>query len=269
MVEILSAVGGSVVAALIANYVWEKNLRDRLRVRRLKLQSSREVAGMLELYSALFPDEAQNYSGDHILSLLQDRFGRLKRKHTPCVDILLTAQTGRAVVGFLFCHYYPSSSHAVVSYCGRDEESEAARLQDAIGVLLKKLAAILRKEHPPCSLLLFEVADRRLRSVFRQRALQIGFQARELLINYRRPRYCLEATAEGDPLHLMCVALSGPATSGVFTRKIVVEILETLHLLGYGDYYDPSDPRHQKYQEYLRKRVESYRIRLSDPIQVS
>jgi hypothetical protein len=266
--EIFTVIGGSVAATLIANYVWSQ-FRSKLTIRRVTRQDAPEVAGMLELYGALFPDEERDYSNDHILSLLADRHGHLKRKHTPCVDIILTAQHGKSVIGFVFCHYYPGSTHAVVSYCGRDSQSEISRTRDAVGQLLAELLRTLRKQKPACTMLVFEVGDKKVRSVFRQRAIQLGFQARELLIEYRRPRYSLEAHSEGDPLHLLCVPLSGPATSGVITRDTAVSILSTLHLLGYGDFYEPTDPRHELYQKYLGERVSLYRDRLPDPVPVA
>lgn len=269
MIEIVSAVGGSVAATLLANFVWEKRLRDRLRIRRVERQDSRDVAGMLALYATLFPDETRNYTSDDILSLLPDRQGRLKRKHTPCTEILLSACIGKSVVGFLFCHYYPASSHAIVSYCGQDPNSEIAKTQDAVGQLLAKLLKILNSQKPPCSNIIFEVSEPSVGRTFRIRAIRMNLTCKELLVGYRRPKYSLDAEAEGESLRLLSVPLTGSCTTGVFTLEDTIALLNTLHVLGYGDYYDPQDPRHHQYQTYLRRQVESYRARLPDPINVS
>jgi hypothetical protein len=268
MIEILSVVGGSVVATLIAKYLWERQVQGRVRIRRIEHQNSTALQGLLELYGGLFSDEQRDYSSDDILSWLRDSDGRLKRKHTPCRDIVLAAEAGPHIVGFLFCHYYPSAKHAIVSYCGRDADSEVARTRDVMGLLLKRLFTILREEKPPCAGLLFEVDSRRLKTAFSVRAIRLGRRALELKIDYRRPRLSLEAEAEGDRLYLLFVPL-GEVASGVVTRDTAVSLLESLHLLGYGDYYDPSDPRHFEYQQYLRRRVDEYRDRLPDPVRTS
>jgi len=263
--EIIGVAGVLIPTAI---YAWDKWASGRVVVRQLQSQRDEALTPLLELYTELFPDDGTNYSADEMAGLLPDESGDEIQRHVVVNQFVLVAKRHRAVIGFAFCHYYPRSRGAVISYFGIDRTVREARA-GATQALLTSLVRKLKAAEPPCEFVVFELqkpgdglaeaenAERRARPVlFKRRAKDFGLGAFELPISYCRPKLSLESPAEGEPLALMC-AIFGTQRLRAVTRIEAERILRCLHLDGYGDFYDVADPRHEQYLAYLSTRVDS------------
>ena len=60
------------VAVVLGAYLWEKKIRDRVIVRRIKSVKDKDVSGLIELYTSLFPDNGVNYAADDVMEFVQN-----------------------------------------------------------------------------------------------------------------------------------------------------------------------------------------------------
>jgi hypothetical protein len=255
--------------AVIAAYIWEKTIRDRVAVRRITSPDDDDVEGLIELYTELFPDEKTNYSGDFIVEMLDKDSEPTEARHVQAEDIVLVARFKREVVGFLFCHFYPARRKAIVSYYGIDGHFLEAR-KSAAGHLLKKLKAILTSRSRQCEYLFFdverpnpklEIEENRKRKcrilLFKQSARHLREKAYEIHFDYQSPRITLGEKTHKTSLVLMFISLKA-ATVSSLEREELIKFLEFVLLDCYGDIYRTDDPRFEKYHEHLNQLLKKY-----------
>ncbi len=277
-IELLITVVGGVIV-LFVWYFWEK-LRDRIQIKLVVKKTQTEVPGMLEIYGRLFPDDGTNYSSEEILNFLADKDGNKQSTHVQVEDFFLVATVRGAVVGLLFCHYYPEINYAIITYLGIDKTVQPAR-EHGVEFLLKCLMRILRSRKHLCELLIFELQkpsssldrtqnqERKARvGLFKQRAAMFGLHAYRVLIDYQRPKLSLDPNLTEENLVLMCVPLGPHKPTSVLPKAGVIKLLEFIHHYCYADFYSPSDPAFADFQNYLKHRVDLYRRTLPELVPV-
>lgn len=269
---ILSAVG-----AIASSYVWERQIRDRVYAKRVTSASDKDIEGMINLYSYLFPDNTIDYSAEEIRELFEKQEEPDGFRHVKAEDILLVAKFKGAVAGFLFCHYYHQRKKAIISYFAIDKEILEAR-QFAAAVLLKHLSRLLARKFKQCEYLFFDVArpeqqltkdendERKARiNRFMQSARTIGKRAYGFEFDYHSPRVSLAGDTHVRPLVLMFIPLKGPIPL-VMQKNDVVSILQFIFCDCYGDIYRVDDSRFIEYQGHLAQQVKDFERFLPDQI---
>jgi len=255
------------ITAIVAAYLWEVQIRGRVRIRQIRSAEDRWVTGFLELYSNLFLEDGTNYSCEEMLEFTQATPGD---RHVEVENIILAAIYRGEVVGFLLCHFYPERRKAIISYFGVNKEVLEAR-NGAATVLLKKLKKVLSKRRRSCEFIFFdmqgveeglppeEVAKRRARPVlFRQSARTLKMKSVTFDFPYRCPKVSLAPGTREYPFSLMCVPLSRDIPKPA-PRALVISFLEFLYLDCYGDVYPVSDPRFAEHHAYLESVIADYR----------
>lgn len=246
---------------VLGAYLWETKIRDRVTVRRIKSAKDKDVEGLIELYTSLFPDNGVNYSADDVMEFVQTDSISWKKRPVRVEDITLVARFRNIVVGFLLCHFYPDRNKAIISYYGIDKKFVEARKSAAIS-LLKKIADILKRKRE-CDFLFFDVerpstkiskkenTEREARvTLFKQKAITLGLHAHKLQFDYHPPKITLAKGTHEDSLILMFVPLNLLNVSSL-TKVEVAEFLRFVYLDCYGDIYHIDDPRFVKYHEHL------------------
>jgi hypothetical protein len=273
ILEALLAIVGAVVAA----YIWETKLRDHLMVRRITTQDDENIEGLLELYSRLFPDDGTNYSTEDILDLVVGPPAFEHVRHVPCDNILLVARVRRSVVGFVFCHFYPTARKAIISYLAIDSEVAEAKACGSTR-MLQRLRRILNDPDHLCEFLFFdlqgaeaatpqdEAKKRKARPVlFRQTARRLHLQTYDLQFPYHCPKVSLDQETREHPCALVVVPMRGSLPDSL-PREQVLEFLRFIHLDCYGDLYPKADPRFEEYQGYLQGQLKHYESTLPPEI---
>jgi hypothetical protein len=273
ILEAILATVGTIVAA----YVWEIRLRDRLIVRRITKQDDDDIEGLLEIYTRLFPDDGTNYSTEDILDLVVGPPAFESVRLVACDNILLVARVRRSVVGFVFCHFYPTARKAIISYLAIDSGNSEAKACGAAR-MLQRLRRILSDPDHLCEFLFFdlqgiesttpqeEAKTRKARPVlFRRTARRMNLQTYDLQFAYQCPKVSLEEEAREHPCTLVVVPLNGTLPD-VLLRSQVLEFLRFIHLDCYGDLYPKADPRCAEYQSYLRSQLRHYESTLPPEI---
>jgi hypothetical protein len=258
-------------------YVWQAKVAERIKVRRLTRLKDEEVGGVLELYSTLFPEEdGANYSMAEVSSFIGAPTEQ--GHHIRVENIVLAATFKRAVVGFLFAHYYPSHRKAIISYLGIDKQVLEAR-QAASPCLLRKMRDILRKLR--CEYVFYDLLGidstlqqevrkerRGLPILFRQAATTLGTQAHEFQFPYTSPRVSLGESTREFPSILACVSLQRPLPAAL-PKATVLDFLRFIYLDCYGDLYPTDDPRFEEHQAYLRRLLDQYEATLPSHVKVA
>ena len=273
ILEAILAVLGTVGAA----YVWERQIRDRISVRRVSGTGDEDTGGIIELYASLFPDDGRNYSAEELIEFTAVG---LPDRHVRAEDIVLAARYHGDVVGFVFCHFYPERKKAIVSYFGIDRQVVEAR-RSAAKKLLRKLAQILSDRQHACDFLFFDLlspdssaspaenAERKARPVlFKQSARALDLKAYRFHVQYECPRISLADGTHEHPLILMCVPLAARLERPV-SKQDFLGFLRFIYLDCYGDLYPVNDERFTAFHEYLRSKLTQYEKSLPDQIQVS
>ncbi len=258
----------AVVTAIVAAFLWERLLRDRLTVRQIEREDDADIEGLLDLYQDLFPNDGTNYSPEEVLELVVGAPAFTDVRHVLAENLVLVAKVHGNVVGFTFCHFYPSALKAIISYYGIDSTNTVAKARGS-DAMLRKLARLLKRRQ--CGYLLFDVqrvdprepkSDTRRRrgrpAVFKKTAKRLGLGAHQFEFEYLCPKVSVEPDAQEQPCTLMCVPLLASFPPGALPRSQLVDFLRFVLLDCYGDLYPVSDPRHQTYQEYLRQRLQDY-----------
>ncbi len=235
---------------------------------------------MLELYTQLFPDDKIHYSADEIRDLFEMLEEEEGQRPVKADDILLVAKFKGAVVGFMFCHYYPVRRKAIISYYGIDKKVLEAR-KFAATVLLKRIDKLLIRNHKECEFLFFDVArpghqlskkenrERNARmSVFMQEARSARRMAYIFLIDYHSPRVSMAKETCETPLVLMFIPLKTqfPAT---IPKSQFMTFLKFIFFDCYGDMYRVDDPRFEEYHNYLREQVDLFAQVLPEEVSLS
>ncbi|HKI02437.1 MAG TPA: hypothetical protein VKK31_10680 [Thermoanaerobaculia bacterium] len=271
---------GAVAGAILAAYLWEKRIRDRISVRRITSRGDADIRGVLDLYELLFVADAANYSPDDLLEFIDPTEAFSVKRHVRAENIVLVAKQHDDVVGILLCHFYPERAKGIISYHGVNPAVPAANAS-AGPLLLRLLRRILLRGGRKCDFLLFEIEEapirrtdgkRRRRNAlferFRINASGLGLRALRLEFPYHCPKVSLEETAEERLLDLVCIPIKAELPKPV-PRLAVLDLLAFLHLDCYGDLYCTDDPRFPIYRQYLQGRVEHYRTTLPDAVDYS
>lgn len=276
VVEALLAIAGTILAA----YLWETKLRDRVGIRRIVSRDDEYIESLLELYQELFEDDGTNYSPAEVLEILDDSSMSAEDRHVRSENIVLIAMFQRNVIGFLFCHFYPERSKAIISYYGVSSAAPEAK-RSAARQMLTRLKRILLSSDHQCDYLFFdlqgvdgatpraEVRKRKARPIlFKQSARRLGLEAHLLEFPYVCPKVSMSDESREYPFTLMCVPIRGRLPRPV-PRDLVLEFLSFIHLDCYGDLYPVHDPRFAKHREHLNQRLKHYQEILPQTVQVA
>lgn len=262
--------------AVVASYVWERQIRDRITIHRVISSDDESTSGVIELYTSLFPDDGTNYSAEEITEMFTKN---IEDRHVKEENIVLVARYHKNVVGFIFCHYYPDREKAIVSYFGIDKEIVEARRGAAKNLLIKLMHMLSSHQHkceylfydlqkPNKSLSSKENSERKARPVlFRQTAKGLGKKAYEIKIDYESPKISLTEDAYEQPLILMFVMVKGKLGSEI-SKKLAMEFLNFIYMDCYGSIYPVNDDRYKVYRSHLMKKLEIYNNILPDKIAV-
>jgi hypothetical protein len=268
-----------VAAAILAAYLWETKLRDRVSVHRIASRDDEYIEALIEIYQELFEDDGTNYSPAEVVEFLDDSTAFAEERHVRAENIMLVALYHHTVVGFLFAHFYPDRRKAIISYYGVSSAVPEAR-SSAATRLLTRLKGILLSGHKPCDYLFFDLqgvdvstprAEARKRKarpiLFRQSARRLGLEARLLEFPYVCPKVSMSEESREYPFTLMCVPVGARLPRPV-PRELVLEFLSFIHLDCYGDLYPVNDPRFAAYREHLTQRLRHYEETLPPTVQV-
>lgn len=264
----------AVVGAIASAYVWEKLIRDRVTVGRIRSSDDKKVSGLIDLYSTLFEDDGTNYSCEELIEFLIDR---PRNRHLEVENIILTTSYHGDVVGFIFCHFYPTRRKAIVSYFGINKDILEAR-RKAADLMLAKLKRILQDSQHPCDTLFFDmqgvesplpanqISERRARPVkFRQSAKALGMKAVIFDFPYRCPRVSLAPGTREYSFTLMCVPIISSLPSPM-PRELLLSFLRFIYMDCYGDVYPAADPRFTEHHNYLEEKLTEYAATLPEQI---
>ena len=273
---IVSSVMG-VLGTVAASYIWERKIRDKIYTKRITSASNKNIQGLIELYIELFPDETIDYSADEIRELFDELSEPDGFRHVKADNILLIAKFKGAVVGFIFCHYYPERKKAIISYYGIDDKVLEAK-KFAASALLKHLGRALIRKHIDCQYLFFDVAKpgqqlpqkenlrRKARiRLFMQSARIIGKKAYSFHFDYHSPKAYLSNDTHERPLVLMFIPIKG-IISTTMPKSQIMSFLKFIFLDCYGDIYRIDDPRFDEYQLHLSKIVNEFESNLPEKI---
>ncbi len=272
LMQLLLAFGGTLLAvagAVLAAYIWETKLRDRVAVHRIRRSDDEHIEPLIELYQELFEDDDTNYSANEILEFLDESEWAAEGRHVHAENIILAALYRRNVVGFLFCHFYGARRKAIISYYGVDKRVSEAKHTAARNLLTHLKHVLLAADHS-CDYLFFDLQDvdiatpkeeaRRRKArvvVFKQSAKSLGLDAYLLQFPYIGPRVSLSHDAGDHPFTLMCVPIRAKLPSPA-PRELVLEFLRFIHRDCYGDLYPATDDRYAEHHAQLRQRLEHY-----------
>lgn len=267
----------AVLGTLVATYIWERKIRDRINIHRIHSSEDETATGVIELYTNIFQDDGTNYSADEITDMLTDFKGD---RHVASENIILAALYHNNVVGFIFCHYYKDRQKAIISYFGIDKQIIEAR-RTAAKKLLNKLVELLTDRKHPCEYIFYDLqrpnqtlsanenSERKARPVlFRQTAKSLGRKAYVVNIDYESPKISLTDEAYEQPLILMFVKLNGEMKKRI-NKDIVMEFLRFMYIDCYGDIYPITDERFQLYHNHLNAKLKEYDNILPNDIKIT
>lgn len=276
---ILTSISG-VVGAVVASFIWERKIRDRVYAKRITSPDDEDIPGLIELYTELFPDDTIDYSAEELCDFFEKQEEGEGLRHVEADDILLVAKFKGAVVGFMFCHYYPERHKAIVSYYGIDKNVLEAR-KLAASVLLKSIEKLLVRKHKECEFLFFDVArpgkelskeenlERKARiSLFMQSARLIRKKAYVFQIDYHSPRVSMADETHERPLVLMFIPLKTQIPT-IMKKSEVMSFLRYIFFDCYGDIYRVDDPRFEEYQKHLKEQVDEFEKVLPEEVLLS
>lgn len=263
-----------------ASFICKKTIRDNISVRRIKLADDKDILSLIQLYTELFPDDSVDYTAEEIRELFDKQDEPDGLRHVDAEDILLVAKFKGAVVGFIFCHYYPERRKAIISYFGIDKNVLEAR-KFAAEVLLKHLEYLITRVHKECEYLFFDVArpgqmlsreenlERKARiNLFMQCARTIGKKAYVFQFDYHSPKVSISEDTHERPLVLMFIPLKDDI-SATISKEQVLTFLRFIFLDCYGDVYTVDDPRFEEYQAHLRENIREFEKSLPDNVNLN
>ncbi len=269
-----------IAATIIAAYVWETKIRDRISVKRIMNPNDKDIPQLLELYVDLFPNEISNYSSSDIMDLIEHQNHSKDVSHNISEDFIMVAKCKSDVIGFLLCHFYPEREKAIISYYGIDKNIRSARTSAAHS-LLSAIHNELTSKGRSCKYLFFDVerptnrltrkerAERKARvTVFKQSARSFGRKAFCIEFDYSSPRITLSTGTRETPLTLMTIPLAS-SLEGSISRETLLEFLSFIYFDCYGDIYELNDPHFKSYQDHVSKKLEKYSASLPAKINLA
>lgn len=274
----------AVVAALLASFLYDKMNQGRIRVRRLQSATSkidkRDIDSLVDLYLKYFNDSSEDYSAEEVRSFFERDAKDGAKWHIEANDIYLVAKHKGNVVGFLFCHHYPSRKKAIVSYFAIDDHNVVAR-KKASKALLNELGRLLESKTYDCEYLFFDVkrpgkgiakeenSERKSRiQHFLSTARACGKVAYVLCFDYHGPKISMEDDTVERPLVLMFIPFACDVLTSV-PKSLVLEFLNFVYLDCYGDHYAMTDVRFTPYRQHLLEGIKGYESDLPDIVPVS
>lgn len=277
LAQILAGSCSAILVAVLI-YVTRRYILNRVRVRRITSRDSYLAEQTLDLYARIFPNEdGTDYTREDMLEIMDEQF--VGDKHVHSENIILVAEQGGTVLGFIFAHYYRSYRKCIISYYATTpDDSHAAARAISSSRLLNRLRRILRARH--CSHLFFDLQGdhafsdehaRRHRSrakAFAQRARQHGLTSLMCKFDYISPKLSLDADYKESRCSLHFIPLNGEPATAV-PKDEMIRHLEFVYYCCYGDIYDMTDPRFRAYHSHLESLVKRYRKVLPDQVPVS
>lgn len=265
MIEIITGIVVTVGGGAAWYYI-QKALENRISIKRIESSSDDYVAGVVDLYKQHFPDDGTNYSPDEVVEMMDAKFE--ERRIAEAENINLAAVLKNEVLGFIFCHFYPESRKAIVSYIA--VKGGIAIHRKTSLELIKRLKKILTKNNQ-CDSLFFEIqgfdTNKGLRRLFTDRADSIALKVRKFVFDYQCPKISMAEGAHEAPFSLFCVGLREDFPDLISKQKMI-EVLEFIYLECYGDLYPISDELFYKHREHLKEIVDNYEKTLPDLIPV-
>lgn len=262
MADILIKIFGFLIEFFLPGKVNELQLK----ISRLDISNPTEIEDFINLYEETFPDDGSNYTAEVFLEALEDIHN--VNKHIAADNIILIAKYKDKIVGFTACFYYPQKKYGIIGYLGRTNSINKVGSHISIK-LLKKLKSILVKEHD-CKLLVFELEkqkrDKAKVYLFRSYAKKLGLRAFELMFDYWRPKLNLDDSKE-DNLRLLILPIN-KTINNTMAKTEVLNILDFIYFDCYGDYYDEKDEKFQTFHDYLKNRIDFYKLSLPDTIKL-
>lgn len=268
---VITAILG-VVATVFAAFIWEKCLRDRVSIKRIKTTKDREIEPLIILYEQLFPDDGVNYSGEELLELIGHQNHSKDVSPNTSEDFMLVAKCRGDVIGFLFCHYYPERAKAIISYFAIDKSIKEARTV-AARTLLKSINTQLTRNGRQCNFLFFDVerpannlprkirAERKSRiTLFKHSAATFQKKAYCIDFDYKSPRITMSPGTREVALTLMVIPLAENKQKALKTipKEQLLEFIHFIYFDCYGDIYELGDPRLTKHQEHMTRKLSRY-----------
>ena len=246
------------------------------KVKHIKDIGGADLSAALDLYEGRFLeyDSAQMDSKEDIIRWLSEANNK-KQQERLREDFFIATRKGR-VVGGLYTQYYKKSRYLFISYLFVKKGGDGP-----IGLhLAKYLKNFVKKELKECKGVLFESIsestgnkltkkDGHIRH-FRFIARQIGFKARQVVINYLQPKLSLwDGDSKERNLALLYVSLDDFQSSEFLPRSEVENILNFIYEDLYGDCFAYDESKDTEYRAYLKILSQRVMSVLPDQIQLS
>jgi len=239
-----------------------KYKKNEVVIKRIKSTANKYVDGILALYKYYFPDtEKTNYSEDEARTMMNVKYRR--RRISEVENITLAAILKDEVIGFVFCHFYPESRKAIISYIAVSDSRNKTSHK-----LVSKLKKILIKSGL-CDELFFETegsdANKGLIRWFSERAKSIGFNVRLFNFQYQCPMVSMSHDSKESHFFLFCIGIKTEIPE-LITKSKMLEILKFIYFDCYGDLYDVKDKLFLEHYTHLQKMFENAEKTLPDVI---
>jgi len=272
-----TAVGSSVAAlavigALVGRILKHRSLRAsraaaevrrKLSVRRVINSNDRDLQAAYDVYEQEFENESERDSFSDIQRWL-DEAAIARASGDPSLDeYLLVGTLGARVCAFFYRQYYSSHQVFFVGYLAIDRRSRDAKRATS-GEKVRFMFATLRKEHPECASVVFELAlepgkNPRARLSKEQRfgvlaRTEAHLALKRLDFEYRQPRLSLwYPNLKEERQHLVHGRLTDPPLGAYLDKQEVEHVLDVVYNCWYGDYFQNDPSKDTEYRQYVRE----------------
>lgn len=239
-----------------------KDKKNEVVIKRIRSSTDKYVDEVIALYKFHFPDnDGTNYSEDEMRRMMNAKYKR--RRISECENITLAAILKDEVVGFVFCHFYPETRKAIISYIAvKDSRNKTSHK------LVSKLKKILLKSGQ-CDELFFETegsdANKGLIRWFSEKAKSIGFNVRLFNFKYQCPMVSMSHESKESPFFLFCIGIKTEIPE-LITKSKMLEILRFIYFDCYGDLYEVKDKLFLEHYSHLQQMFENAENTLPDVI---
>lgn len=239
-----------------------KNKKNDVLIKRIRSLSDKYVDDVIALYKFNFPDvDGTNYSEDEMYEMMNVKYEG--RRISDAENITLAAVLKGEVIGFVFCHFYPESRKAIISYIAvKDSRNKTSHK------LVLRLKKILLKSNQ-CDELFFETegtdANKALIRWFSEKAKSVGFNVRLFNFQYQCPLISVTHAAKEAIFFLFGIGIKTEIPKLV-TKSKMLDILKFIYFDCYGDLYDVKDKLFLEHYKHLQKMLEYAENTLPDVI---
>lgn len=242
-----------------------KDKQDEVCIKRIKSSNDKYVDQVIDLYKYNFPDVGgTNYSEPEVREMMNTKFPG--KRISDAENITLAAILKEQVIGFVFCHFYPESRKAIVSYIAVKNTRHKTSNK-----LVRKLNKILVKSKK-CDELFFETEgsdfNKGLVRWFSKRSGSEHLKLRMYDLQYQCPKVSMSHEARESSLFLFGVGVNNEIPKSIDKSKML-EILSFIYFDCYGDLYDVKDPLFIEYKSHLNEMYKYYEENLPDEIPTS